>query len=230
MPMAVWAQASSEDVSGADFLPPVQGGDESVEKPKEVKVTEEVVEAASAQDAMNVAVKENIKEIAEDPKAASETPEVGVKWLKFGSGVGILATGMGTYSEMPNPTATRIAQRNAYVVAYINAKAAMARTGSSISNEGRDVLETAAAQINTAEKLEQLDAAKRQEAIKQAAESLLKGYVTYSIKEVVDEEDSSVRFVYVSVASTPKTQKLVTRQGAVHQGLMLGKIKFRVGI
>ncbi len=120
-PLTVSGQVSSEDVSGADFLPPVQGGDKSVEKPKEVKVNEEVVEAASAQDAMNVAVKENAKKIAADPEAARETPEIGVKWLKFGSGVGILATGMGTYTEFPNPRLTRIAQRNAYIVAYTNA-------------------------------------------------------------------------------------------------------------
>ena len=216
-PMAAQGQVSSEDVSGADFLPPVQGGDKSVEKPKEVKVTEEVVEAASAQDAMNVAVKENVKKIAADPEAASETPELGVRWLKFGSGVGALATGMGTYTEFPNPRATRLAQRNAYIVAYTNAKAAMARSTSSISTVGRDILETVAAQSDTAEKLETLTADKREEVIRQAADSLLKGYVTYEINEETDKEDSSVRFVYVSIASTPKTQKLITRQGAIYQ-------------
>jgi hypothetical protein len=217
LPATALGQASSEDVSGADFLPPVQGGDESVEKPAEVKVKEEVVQAASAQDAMNVAVKENIKEIANDPEAANATPEVGVKWLKFGSGVGVLATGVGMYVEMPNPTATRMAQRNAYVVAYVNAKAAMARSASSISNEGRDVLETASSQINGAETYEKADVATRNEMIKQAADALIKGYVTYAIKEIADSEDPTVRFVYVSIASTPKSQKLVTRQGAVYQ-------------
>ena len=35
--------------------------------------------------------------------------------IKVGSGIGWVATGIGAYDVMDNPTATRIAKRNAYV-------------------------------------------------------------------------------------------------------------------
>lgn len=223
-PMVAFGQtASDKDISGSDFLPPVQGGDEQIEKPKQVKIKKDVVEAASAQDAMNAAVRQNRKDLGADPKAATESPEIGAKWLKFGSGVGVLATGMATYSHVPNPTTTRIAQRNAYVVAYIQAKAAMARSVSSISVEGRNVLATASREINTDDANVTEEASITVEQLNQSAAALLKGYVTYSTKEIpasvyIDNvKDSELRFVFVSIASTPKTQTLVTRQGAVQK-------------
>ena len=217
-PMVAFGQtASDKDISGSDFLPPVQGGDEQIEKPKQVKIKKDVVEAASAQDAMNAAVRQNRKDLGADPKAATESPEIGAKWLKFGSGVGVLATGMATYSHVPNPTTTRIAQRNAYVVAYIQAKAAMARSVSNISVDGRNVLRTAAREINTDDANVTEEASITVEQLNQSAAALLKGHVTYSTKEIADEKDSEVRLVFVSIVSTPKTQTMVTRQGAVQK-------------
>jgi len=216
-PMVAFGQNTDKDISGSDFLPPVQGGDEQIEKPEQVKIKNDVVEAASAQDAMNAAVQQNRKDLAADPEAASETPEIGVKLLKFGSGRGILATGMATYSHVPNPTTTRILQRNAHVVAYIQAKAAMAQFTSGISVEGRTILTTMYKDINTDDANVVEESSVNVEQLNQAAEALLKGYITYSEKEIPDEENPEVRFVYVSIASTAKTLKLVTRQGAIQQ-------------
>ena len=216
-PMVAFGQNTDKDISGSDFLPPVQGGDEQIEKPEQVKIKNDVVEAATAQDAMNAAVQQNQKDLAADPEAASETPEIGAKFLKFGSGVGILATGMATYSHVPNPTTTRILQRNAHVVAYIQAKAAMARITTGISVEGRTILTTAFKEINTNDASVTEASSVTEEQLNQTAEGLLKGYITYSENEIPDEIDPEVRFVYVSIASTPKTQTLVTRQGAVQK-------------
>ena len=44
------------------------------------------------------------------------------------------------YSEVPNPNASRIAQRTAYIVAYTNAKATIAQALSGVTIEDSDVL------------------------------------------------------------------------------------------
>ena len=54
----------------------------------------------TAQDAVNAAVQQNVKELAQ-----GDTPEVGAKMVKFPSGLGFVASGVAPYRTMENPTA-----------------------------------------------------------------------------------------------------------------------------
>ena len=58
---------------------------------KTIKSDGNVVEADSAQDALNAAM-ENTKEAltAATPEAANELADIGFRWVKYGSGVGLL--------------------------------------------------------------------------------------------------------------------------------------------
>ena len=84
-----------------------------------------------------------------------------------------------------------------------------------MSTYGRETLKAVATLICTVEDSPVLAEDKQEKMIEQAADALLKGCVAYEIMEVVDEEDASVHSVYVSIASTPATVKLVSRQGAI---------------
>src|SRR5437764_15486967 len=97
--------------SADDILPPVLGGPQEVAQPREVKDQDGCVHAASAQDAANAAAKKLEKQAAER-KAA------GCTMVRFPSGLGYVASGLATYGEFDNPTATGIARRHAYVAAY----------------------------------------------------------------------------------------------------------------
>jgi len=206
-------------VSAADFLPPAKGGTKKVKNRDAVKIKDNVVTAETAQDALNEAMSANQAALTGAGGAAEESQfaNLGFKWVKYGSGVGLLATGMGTYSEVANPNATRLAQRSAYVIAYLNAKATIAQAIGAVTIDDNDTFAACVKQIDTANKSETANAEQLQEISRQAANALLKGYVTYSINEVKDSVDPSVRFVFVSLASSPKTQKLVQRQGAMRE-------------
>jgi hypothetical protein len=210
-----WTTASFAygQISAEEFLPPVQGGTDKVAKAEEVEVKENVVEAATAQDAINAAVEENVKQIQKDPAAAEELPETGAKWIKFKSGGGSMATGVSVYSTKANPNASRIAQRNAYVIAYTNAKAAMGKLLGQTSSEGQTVLKSVASTLNDDETVTNANSEQLDELIAQASTALMHGYVTYSVKEIEDPADDKVRYVYVTIASTPSTVKTVTRSG-----------------
>ena len=79
MPLVALAQVPTAD----DFLPVVQGGPSDVKQPQQVAVNGKVVSAASAQDAVNAAVAENVKGLKN-----SDTPEVGAKMVTYPSGSG----------------------------------------------------------------------------------------------------------------------------------------------
>ena len=53
------AAARGQVPSADDFLPPVSGGPTDVKQPAQVAMTDQVVTAATAQDAINAAVKQN---------------------------------------------------------------------------------------------------------------------------------------------------------------------------
>jgi len=216
LPTPAFAQVSAED-----FLPPVRGGSTEVSDPRQVAFAEDLVKAATPQDAANAAVQENVKQIVLQTTAVEKTPEIGARWIQFPSGAGVVATGVATYQTLPNPTASRIAQRNAYVIAYTNAKAAMARQLGEITNIGQTALKTVAATINSPQSIETASAEQLNEMIQQAAAALLKGYVTYSIQEQAEEGHPEVRMVYVTIASTSKTQSVTVRTGGMQSVVSL---------
>ena len=127
---------SAAGLSVDDFIPPAQTNtDEAKQEAEKISQPEAVKEeigvngtpaiaAANAQDAINVAV----ERIAVGG---------GCEEIKFPSGFGFVASGVATYSVMPNPTATLSAQRLAYQIAYMNAKKSLAETLYGLSSVGR---------------------------------------------------------------------------------------------
>lgn len=131
------------DVTADDFLPPVQGGPTEVKAPDQVKVEKDVVTAKTAQDAINVAVKENKKD-----RKGSDDAGHGVRMVKFPSGLGFVSSGMTTYRVTDNPVATRIAQRKAYVIAFTEAKKGLAETLGGLTNAGRETIRQSLTNVN----------------------------------------------------------------------------------
>ncbi len=182
-------------VSADDFMPVVQGGSAEVAQPAKVKVEEDVVTAATAQDAINTAVQENKEELKE-----GDTPDVGCKMAKFGSGIGYVATGAAAYGTMENPVATRIAKRKAYVIAFVQAKKNLAEMLGGLSNTGQETIREALTNINLPDEEMTNISTQSKEALTQAVDMMLRGFVIY---EVVDDTDQTM--IFVSIVSTPKT-------------------------
>jgi hypothetical protein len=188
--------------SADDFLPPVQAASEEqrqaltqvqgpVEQVKDPVTGQNVVQAQSAQDAINSVV-------------ARRT--AGSEMVRFGSGIGWVATGVGVYEVMENPTATRISRRNAYVRAFTDAQKYLTASLNGLSSTGRtqvlDQMET----LTTAQADLTNSASSQEEKLEQAARMLLRGFVIYGV-----EDDTEKKSVYVSIVTTPKTRGQLNR-------------------
>ncbi|NLF69225.1 MAG: hypothetical protein GX575_09245 [Candidatus Anammoximicrobium sp.] len=190
VPAALHAQVTADD-----FLPPVTGGPTDVKQPDKVAMKGDTVTAASAQDAINVAVKENVKELKDDIE------EVGARMVSFPSGLGFVATGAAFYREMPNPTATRIAKRQAYVMAFVKAKKNLAEILGGLSNEGKESVREQLVNINLPEQEMTNISTQSEEALRQTVDMMLRGFVIYEVKD-----DTANSTVYVTIVTTPKTR------------------------
>ena len=185
-------------LSATDFLPPLQASSEEektdllrVRHPDKItfeqKVSgEETLKAATAQDAFNAAV---------------ERKKIGCIRAEFGSGYGWIATGMGTYSEMPDLVASRISKRNAYLAAYLMAKKELAQTLGGLSGTGKTRIRDDMLLVSKQDDSLKALRGESEETLEQVVQKFLKGFVLYSL--VDDEATSSV---YVSIVSTPKTR------------------------
>lgn len=179
-----------------DFMPPVMGGTTEVKAPDQVKVEGDTVSAASAQDAMNSAVRLNEKELK-----GGDTPEVGAKLVKFPSGLGFVASGAASYRTMENATATRIAKRKAYVVAYTQAKKNLAEILGGLSIESKETVRTALTNVNLPKEEMTNISTTSDEALRQATDMMLRGFAVYEVNDDVKQNT-----VYVSIVTTPKTR------------------------
>lgn len=193
-------------ISADDFLPPVQA--QSAEKKTELLAVkdegtvktevdpvlkERITTAATAQDAINKIISK---------------PHHGCEMIGLADGgLGFVATGVGTYnSNMENVVASRIAQRNAYVKAFMDAKVEMAKTvggyvlrGANDFDKKPDSLDNE--KIGLVNFEEQLT-----ETQKEAVSKVLRGYVTYHVQDVPEKGS-----VYVTIVSTPKTRGVYNR-------------------
>ena len=81
MPPVALAQVPTAD----DFLPVVQGGPSDVKQPQQVAVKGKVVSAATAQDAINAAVGENVKGLknSDTPKSARRWSSIRAVWASW---------------------------------------------------------------------------------------------------------------------------------------------------
>jgi len=196
-PAAAFAQVTADD-----FIPVAQGGRKGIEKPELVAVSGTTVTAATGQDAINAAEKKNIEALA-----AGGTEEMGARMVKFPSGLGFVATGVGTYRSMENPTATRIDKRHAYVVAFSKAKKGLAETLGGLTNEGKESVREALVNINLPKEEMTNIETQNEESLKQIVEMMLRGFVIYEVKD-----DTTQHTVYVTIVTTPKTRGRFARR------------------
>ena len=183
--------------SADDFLPPVKAETPEqqqqlsqvqgpVQEVKDPATGQTSAEGKTAQDAINFVVNKH---------------SAGAEMVKFGSGIGWVATGAGGYKVMENPTATRIAKRNAYVKAFLDAKKKLAEALNGLSSQGRTQVVEQMEQV-TDNKADLANfAATQDEKLEQAVQMLLKGFVIYAV-----EDDTAKKTVYVSIVTTPKTR------------------------
>ena len=193
--------------TAADFVPPVQVPEEqrnealTVKNPDSIVTSDDpalnapVTTGMSVQDAINA-----IAERHEEGCSMVATPE---------GGYGFVATGMGTYrKDMKNLTALRIAQRNSYVHALMQAKAKMAEQVEGFAVQGYTNFDE---KITTLDNGDEDNGMRNREAIstesiKTTVAGVLKGYVTYNVFD-----DFKNGIVYVTIVSTPKTRGVFSR-------------------
>jgi hypothetical protein len=188
-------------ITADDFMPVIQGGSAEVQEPSKVKVDGETVSAPTAQDAINAAVDENRKDLANgNPNG------VGCKIVKFESGLGFVATGMASYRNMDNPVATRISKRKAYVVAFAEAKKNLAEKLGGLNNTGKTEVRKSLLNVNLPNSELTNISEDTVEAISQSLDMMLRGFVIY---EVDDNPETSL--VTVSIVTTPKTRGQLAR-------------------
>ena len=189
-----WGQSPSVD----DLLAPASGGSTQIAQPAAVKIDKanKTVAAATAQDAANAAVRENTQELQGTTAAAA-----GARLIRFPSGLGVVATGVSPYRLTSNPTASRLSQRNAYVVAYTKAKKELAVFIDGMTNEGKDEIRDQLANIETTDESLTALSTSTETTVKQAADSLLRGFVVYEV-----HDDPATKTVTVSIVTTPKTR------------------------
>ncbi|HOO63436.1 MAG TPA: hypothetical protein PK364_05905 [Synergistaceae bacterium] len=185
-------------LSATDFFPPLQASSEEekealqqIQHPDEVSCSqedsgEEIIRASTAQDAFN---------------AAAARKKIGCLRAEFGSGYGWVATGMGTYTKMPDLVASRISKRNAYLAAYMMAKKELAQALGGLSSAGKTRIRDDMLLISKQDDSLKAFRNESEESLEQVVQKFLKGFVLYSM---VDDEDTSS--VYVSIVSTPKTR------------------------
>jgi hypothetical protein len=220
-PLVAQAQVTADD-----FLPVAQGGSKEVKEPAKVEVRKDVVTAATMQDGINAGIKDT------ENKAR---PGVAIEWtrtIETPSGTGYVATGMSIYRVMENPTASRIAKRNAYVVAFVQAKKNLAEFLDGLTDEGKDKIRQSLVNI-TLPKEEMTNLSNRtQESLKQAVKSLIRGFVIYEVEDVTENKT-----VYVSIVTTPKTRGKMSRPapsqvdaGTLRDGLNQVIVEVRSGL
>ena len=215
-------------LSADDFIPPVQVEAEkraelldvkdaaSVTTSNDANLDLDVTTALTLQDAINSV-------IAKSKVGCQLVHQAGTDGITF------VATGMGTYNaNYENVLASRIEQRNAYVTAFMDAKAQMAKTVGELVIRGATTFDRDAEVLSTEKKTITNIERDLSEAQCQVVRKVLKGYVTYSISD-----DGKGR-VYVTIVSTPKTRGRYTRNGTngiaadnLHDGLdiLINEIK-----
>jgi hypothetical protein len=192
--------------TAADFLPIAAGGSAEVEQPSAVQVheTADRVEAASAQDAANAASDQTIRELTGSPANSAAC------FMTFPSGCGVFSTGKATYAIVANPELSRIAQRRAFVQAFMWAKKEMAQFLDGLTNEARDeIVKTMARLIEEKAPSATNRSTVEISTLKQDVSKLLKGFVVY---EIGDQQKDGVGTVYVSIVASPATCLKTGRQ------------------
>jgi hypothetical protein len=205
----IWGIAFAAAVTADDFLPPVQAT--TPEQKEELLVVKEknavktevdtdlglpVTRGGSLQDAIN--------KIVEKPKQGCHLAQVRPE-----DGIVFVATGQGSYNPAhANVVASRIEQRNAYLEAFVNAKAELARTTGDLAYRGAIDFDKKTERLDTSDKGLTNIEKDLSESQKQSVSKVLKGYVTYAV------HDDGAGKVFVTIVSSPKTRGQYNRGGS----------------
>lgn len=198
--MFLMSASNAAALSAADFMPPAsadnaqeQAAAMRVERPDQVKPEKGIdgkkaISASTAKDAIN--------------SALIQVRNDGCEQIKFPSGFGWVASGTAVYGVTQNPVANLIAQRQAYQVAFLNAKKNLAQALNGLSSIGRDQLaqefKTVVTDTDTLSNMRQNVG----DNINELVHGILRGYVLYNVNDAQAGDQGAVT---VSIVTTPRT-------------------------
>ena len=135
----------------------------------------------------------------------------GVRAIKAGSGMAFVATGIGDYRLYPNPNASRMSKRQAYVIAMMNAKRELLTYLRGLSLQaGQELFSNAQDFVDHKDTLASRSESYAQE-IQRFTSGMIRGFTAY---KVVDDTEKQV--VYVSIVTSPKIrQAALARNSAI---------------
>lgn len=198
-----------------DFMPVIQAESEkqreellTVQHPEEVKTEVdpltkiETTSGKSLKDAINYLIKpyerRGVKAIRTGVRRASDPTGYSA----------LVSTGLGSYNKNlrdTNINAARISQRNAYLIALIDAKNQLVETLKGVNVSGKDIFSNEDTTSNTSANASSGGAVAVNQSARVDTKGILKGYVTYSTF------DDGVSNVYVTIVITPKTMQATQR-------------------
>lgn len=163
----------------------------------------------------------NAKDMITGLDVAASDQLVGVKEIKVGSGIAIVATGVAPYQLFPNPNASRLAKRQAYVEAFMAAKQQLLQHLNGMNISAKEKLVQEYYRKDTSEESFKSDQESYREFISKEIDGIIRGYSTY---QVDDDVDTSM--VYVSIVTSPATR----RAGVMVSGGLLTAENIALGL
>ncbi|MDR2528925.1 MAG: hypothetical protein LBD04_07905 [Synergistaceae bacterium] len=202
----LWGGVALAAISADDFLPPAQA--DGAEKAALLAVKDEAAVKTEADPVLNAEVT-TAPNLQDAINKVIEKPKTGCRIIAEPSGgYAFVATGQASYkADHQNVTASRVAQRNAYVEAYMTAKSEMAKTAGEIVARGADGFDKKIETLDTEARALRNVESELTESQLQTVRKVLKGYVTYAAL------DNGKGTVYVTVVSTSKTRGKFSRSG-----------------
>lgn len=196
-----------------ELIPVLQGGATQVQQPAAIRTLgNDVIQAASAQDAVNAAQASQRDELSRTGKVGANAP---ADYVIFGSGVGAVSTGLAEFEVHADITAARMAKREAYVTAYQRAKANLLQLLRSSELEKNQELQTRIQRATDGKNSGVHQSQVSLQTIRGRAAGLLRGYIVFEVKDEPSPTDGSVHQVYVTLAATPATMARAQRVSAV---------------
>jgi hypothetical protein len=178
-----YAQDATGALSADNFITEAQGGSTDIAAPAEVSVKNDVVTAATMQDAANKATELTFK--IDEPPFKLITSKSG--------GVGAIASGRASYkTNATNKDAIHLAIRHAYIAAFMEAKKNLAQGFNGLSNEGKTVLTEALTTIVGSDESLKNSGRSMEEVIQQRIAGFVRGYTIRQVKDIPGESSICV--------------------------------------
>lgn len=198
-----------------DTIPNISDRTATIRSQQSVKIekteTLTITTADNEQDAVNASVEE----------CGKSDISCCVK-MTFPSGEGYMAMGIASYQLVPNVDKHRVLKRQAYVKAYIEAKASLASTLGTPEVSGQINVDQYSEDLLDDDKTRQNRTEGYTEKINTIIRHLIQGHVIYKVED--DQEENVIR---VWIFTTPKTALATARQTG---GVYMDAVTLRDGI